>query len=53
MNEPGLSDHQILMELREDVKLILARIPTYVTWGRLGAALGVVGGLVVGAIKLF
>ena len=53
MEKPGLSDHEILMELRDDVKLILAWVPTVVTWGRLGAFAAAVATFVVGAIKLF
>ena len=53
MEKPGLSDHEILMELRDDVKLILAWVPTVVTWGKLGAAAATIATIVVAAIKLF
>ena len=53
MEKPGLSDHEILMELRDDVKLILAWVPTVVTWGKLGGALAVLATITVGAVKLF
>ena len=53
MEKPGLSDHEILMELRDDVKLILAWVPTVVTWRKLGGVVLSIAGLTLAAIKLF
>lgn len=40
-------DKALLHEMRGDIKLILQKLPTYVTWAKLGATLGTLAALIV------
>ena len=44
---------ELLEEIRLDVKDILQRLPHFVTWEKLAAAVVTVAGLTLAAIKLF
>lgn len=47
-----MSTHELLLEIRADMKLVLQKIPTFVTWAKLGTAVVAVATLITAVVAL-